>query len=98
MEKKTDLKLDWYNADNPHADWDAAEETMETKTHLIHLCPFIGVAPGPDPRVFFSIDVPDGPHNIRSMASGFADTLEAARVMVLEAIGRIVAGLKLVKK
>jgi len=48
--------------------------------------------------VFFSIDVPDGPHNIRSMASGFADTLEAARVMVLEAIGRIVAGLKLVKK
>jgi hypothetical protein len=87
---------DWYNVDCPSATWDATEIPIETHNEIAWLCPFVAMLPGPDARAVYSIDIANGPDSIRSLASGFADTLDAARAMALEAIDRIATGLEAV--
>lgn len=90
--------VDWDNGGDPSAIWDAAEVPIETEEEYMHLCPYVAVLPGPDMRAVYSIDVPSGGDSIRSLACGFADTLDAAKTLALEAIERIATGLKAIRK
>jgi len=58
----------------------------------------VALLPGPDGRAVYSVDVPTGGDRIRSLARGFADTLDAARTMALEAIYLIATGLDTIYK
>lgn len=69
--------------------WDCAE--VETRDGTV--CPFVAEVPGPDNRAIFSIDVPEANGQIRSLASGFALDLEAARVAAAYAVAKLDGGL-----
>jgi len=88
----------WYNVDCPSATWDATEVPIQTREGYAWLCPFVAVLPGPYGRAVYSVDVPSGPDSIRSLASGFADTLDAERTFALEAIERMATGLEAIKE
>ncbi|EKF59402.1 hypothetical protein QWE_11406 [Agrobacterium albertimagni AOL15] len=75
------------------ANWDCAE--VETRYGTV--CPVVADIPGPDDRAMFSIDVPDPERDgkIRSLASGFADNLEEARIAAANAIAKLDQGLSI---
>ncbi|KGF67681.1 hypothetical protein LL06_20875 [Hoeflea sp. BAL378] len=89
-------KVEWDSGGDPSAIWDAAEVPIETEEEYMNLCPYVAWLPGPDGRAIYSIDVPSGGGRTRSLACGFADTLDAARTLASEAIERIATGLKAV--
>lgn len=69
--------------------WDCAE--VDTRDGTV--CPFVAEILGPDKRAMFSIDVPEANGQIRSLASGFAPDLEAARVAAAYAVAKLDGGL-----
>lgn len=89
------IELEWDSVGIEDADWDACETTIELADSIMTVCPFVAVVPGPDERTIFSVDVPDG-RGIRSIAAGFANTMDEAKAMIAETIERIKSGLKAV--
>lgn len=78
------------------ADWDACKTTIDLADSILTVCPFVALVPGPDERTVFAVDVPDGRGNIRSIAVGFANTIDEAKAMITEIIERIESDLKVV--
>lgn len=86
------MRMAWYNRHDPNAAWDACEVEVETDTHILSLCPFVGEVAGGDGRWIHSVDVPNGRHGIRSLAHGFAPNRKAAMRAVRAAINAIGRG------
>jgi len=88
------IELEWDSVGIEDADWDACETTIELEDSVLTVCPFVAVVPGPDERTIFTVDVPDGRGSIRSIAVGFANTVDEAKAMIAEVIERIKSSLK----
>lgn len=88
------IELDWDGDGMEATDWDSCETTIELADSIMTVCPFVAILPDPDGRVVFTIDVPDGQRNVRSIAAGFANTIDEAKTMIEEVIERIKSGLK----
>ncbi|MBB2678939.1 UNVERIFIED_ORG: hypothetical protein GGI61_002499 [Rhizobium esperanzae] len=94
---KRRIRMAWYNKHDPNAAWDACEVQVETDTHILSLCPFVGEVAGDEGRWIHSVDVPNGRAGLRSLAHGFASSRKAAIAAVRVSINAIVRGPAAVK-
>ncbi|MGO4480299.1 hypothetical protein [Rhizobium sp. 2TAF27] len=86
------MRVAWYDNRTLSPAWDAAEVKVRMAGSLVTLCPFIAEVPGPDERWVFSVDVPAGRHEIRSLACGFAESRKKAKAAAVDAMRRVARG------